>query len=111
MKQKDERPKKKLVAFKMSDKSPPPRQGYEVYNDLEARKDLKSIASVGLQPQDMDPVIGTVTSGTQSPSLSCGIGMAQVHIDRAREGTAIDVSIRGKRYPATVCKKPLYKKQ
>jgi len=34
-----------------------------------------------------------------------------VHIDRAREGTAIDISIRGKRYPATVCKKPLYKKQ
>ncbi len=111
MKQKDERPKKKLVAFKMSDKSPPPRQGYEVYNNLEARKDLKSIASAGLKPQDTDPVIGTVTSGTQSPSLSCGIGMAQVHIDRAREGTAIDISIRGKRYPATVCKKPLYKKQ
>ncbi|MDE2714465.1 MAG: glycine cleavage system aminomethyltransferase GcvT [Verrucomicrobiota bacterium] len=111
MKQKDERPKKKLVAFKMRDKSPPPRQGYEVYNNLEARKDLKSIASAGLKPQDTDPVIGTVTSGTQSPSLSCGIGMAQVHIDRAREGTAIDISIRGKRYPATVCKKPLYKKQ
>jgi len=111
MKQKGERPKKKLVAFKMSDKSPPPRQGYEVYNNLEARKDLKSITSAGLTPEDTDPVIGTVTSGTQSPSLSCGIGMAQVHIDRAREGTAIDVSIRGKRYSATVCKKPLYKKQ
>jgi len=37
--------------------------------------------------------------------------MAQVRIDRAREGTAIDISIRGKRYPATVCNTPLYKKQ
>ena len=111
MKQKDERPKKKIVAFKMNGKCPPPRQGYEVYNNLESRKDVWSVANAGLKPQETDPVIGVVTSGTQSPSLSCGIGMAQVHIDRAREGTAIDISIRGKRYLATVCKKPLYKKQ
>ncbi|MBC8324899.1 MAG: glycine cleavage system aminomethyltransferase GcvT [Verrucomicrobia subdivision 3 bacterium] len=111
MKQKDERPKKKIVAFKMNGNSPPPRQGYEVYNNLEARKEVWSVAHAGLKPQETDPVIGVVTSGTQSPSLGCGIGMAQVHIDRAREGTVIDISIRGKRYPATVCKKPLYKKQ
>ena len=110
MQQKEDRPKKKIVAFRMNDKCPPPRQGYEVFNNLEGKKDVWSVAHTGLKPQESDPVIGAVTSGTQSPSLACGIGMAHVHIDRAREGTAIDISIRGKRFPATVSKKPLYKK-
>lgn len=110
MQQKEDRPKKKIIAFQMNDKSPPPRQGYEVFNNLEAKKDVWTVGKDGLQAQSHDPVIGTVTSGSQSPSLGCGIGLAHVHIDRARVGTAIDISIRGKRFPATVFKKPLYKK-
>jgi aminomethyltransferase len=55
-------------------------------------------------------MIGTVTSGTQSPSLRCGIGLARILARQAQPGKTMDVQIRGKLHPAVVCKKPLYKK-
>jgi aminomethyltransferase len=59
-----------------------------------------------------NPVVGggEVTSGTMSPSLEVGIGMAYVPADRAEPGTEIEVDVRGKVRAATVHSKPLYKK-
>jgi aminomethyltransferase len=54
--------------------------------------------------------IGEVSSGTLSPSLNWGIGMAYVSSAHAKIGAEIDVEIRGQRFPATVEKKPLYRK-
>lgn len=78
---------KKLVAFVM-DGTGIPRGHYELM-DAAGQK------------------IGDVTSGTQSPSLSKGIGMGYVKTEFAAPGTQIFVQIRGKNLPATVNKLPL----
>jgi aminomethyltransferase len=83
--------KKRNLAFKMSAKSPPPRGGYSVF--------VK------------DEQVGIVTSGTQSPSLGIGIGMAFIDVPHANIGTNIEVEIRGRRFPAELTKKPIYKKR
>src|SRR4051795_4191716 len=54
---------------------------------------------------------GTVTSGTLSPCLEYGIGMAYVPKEAAEPGTSIEVDVRGKRRPAETRKRPLYKKE
>ena len=88
-KQKEAGVNKKLVAFIM-DGTGIPRGHYELV-DAEGQK------------------IGDVTSGTQSPSLSKGIGMGYVKTEFAAPGTQIFVQIRGKNLPATVSKLPLTK--
>jgi aminomethyltransferase len=80
----------KLVAFRMQAKGPPPRPHYSVFDNGER--------------------IGEVTSGTLSPSLNYGVGMAYVSAPHAKIGTRIDIEIRGKTFPAIIEKKPLYKK-
>ncbi len=44
-----------------------------------------------------NPVVGggTVTTGTYSPSLEVGIGMAYLPAERAQPGTTIDIDVRG----------------
>jgi aminomethyltransferase len=80
--------KKKLVAFKMADKSAPPRPHYPIWvNGVKA---------------------GIVTSGTQSPSLNVGIGLGYVPPENAKVGTPIEIEIRGKRCPAEIVPKPIY---
>ncbi|MEA2421311.1 MAG: aminomethyltransferase [Thermoleophilaceae bacterium] len=54
---------------------------------------------------------GIVTSGTMSPSLEIGIGMAYVPAAAAEPGTRIEVDVRGKRRSAEVRKRPLYSKE
>ena len=84
---------KKCVAFKMTDKSAPPRPHYPIWSGGgNAAK------------------IGEVVSGTQSPSLGVGIGLGYVPPDFAKPGTAIEIEIRGKRSPAIVVAKPIFKK-
>ncbi len=67
-------------------------------------------------PRQGNPVLaageaaGTVTSGTFSPSLEVGIGMAYVRADLAEPGTAVEIDVRGKRRPARIASKPLYRK-
>ena len=46
---------------------------------------------------------GVVTSGTMSPSLGYGIGMAYVPEDSAEPGTKIEVDVRGKPRAAPRC--------
>ena len=81
---------RRCVAFKMTGKAPPPRPGY-------------AICKPGLEQ------IGTVTSGTQSPSLGIGIGMGFVPVAEAPNGTALEIEIRGHRFPAVVVPKPIYR--
>jgi len=90
VKTKENGPREKLVPFKMKDKGPPPRPHYSVFEN-------------GAR-------IGEVTSGTSSPSLNWGVGMAYIDSAHAKIGNKIDIEIRGKQFPATIEKKPLYKK-
>ena len=53
---------------------------------------------------------GVVTSGTLSPCLDIGIGMAYVPAVSATPGTAIEVDVRGRLRAAEVRAKPLYRK-
>ena len=53
---------------------------------------------------------GEVTSGTLSPSLDVGIGMAYVPAEHAAEGTELQIDVRGKLRPAVVAAKPLYRR-
>src|SRR5436190_5575151 len=90
LKTKEFSPREKLVSFRMKEKGPPPRPHYAVFRNGER--------------------IGEVTSGTLSPSLNWGIGMAYVSSAHAKIGAEIDIEIRGQKFPATVEKKPLYRK-
>ncbi len=51
--------------------------------------------------------VGTVTSGTLSPTLGIGIGMAYVDVPLHTPGTAVTIDIRGKHKAATTAKRPL----
>ncbi len=52
---------------------------------------------------------GEVTSGTMSPSLGVGIGMAYVPAERATSGERLTVDVRGREREAVIADKPLYK--
>ena len=90
VKTKENGPREKLVPFRMKDKGPPPRPHYSVFQNGER--------------------IGEVTSGTLSPSLNWGVGMAYVSTAQAKIGNEIEIEIRERKFPATIEKKPLYKK-
>ncbi len=57
-----------------------------------------------------DGEAGVVTSGTFSPSLEVGAGMAYVRAELAQAGTELEIDVRGKRRPARIASKPLYKR-
>jgi aminomethyltransferase len=59
-----------------------------------------------------NPVVGggEVSSGTLSPCLQTGIGMAYVPAARAALGTHLEIDVRGKMRRAVVKDKPLYRK-
>jgi glycine cleavage system T protein (aminomethyltransferase) len=74
------------------------------------------IADKGI-PREGNPVlhegteVGAVTSGTFSPSLEVGAGMAYVRSELAEVGTEIEIDVRGKRRPARIASRPLYSKR
>jgi aminomethyltransferase len=84
---------RRCVAFKMVDRSPPPRHGYPVH-----------------VPNSTDDPVGSVTSGTLSPCLNTGIGLAYVPTELSQPGTPIEIEIRNRRFPAITARKPLYHK-
>jgi aminomethyltransferase len=90
LKQKTEGVKEKLVAFRLTDKGPPPRPHYSLYQG--AAK------------------VGEVTSGAPSPTLGYGIGLAYVQTAFAMPGTKLEIEVRGTRVPVEVVKKPFYKR-
>ena len=53
--------------------------------------------------------VGTVTSGTSSPTLGRVVAMAYVQSAYAAEGTALEIDLRGNRTAATVVQLPFYK--
>jgi len=68
-------------------------------------------------PRDGNPVlaggetVGAVSSGSFSPSLERGAGMAYVRSDLAEPGTEVEIDVRGKHRPARIASKPLYRKR
>lgn len=76
---------RKLIGFKMLDKAIP-RHGYEIKAD--------------------GNIIGTVTSGTFSPSLEIPIGIGYVEKDFSKIGSKIIIDIRGRERQAEVVKTP-----
>lgn len=53
---------------------------------------------------------GVVSSGTFSPTLEVGIGMAYLPTEASSVGTEFEIDVRGKQRPAVVRDKPLYRK-
>ena len=88
-KQKANGPEKKLVGFEMIDKGIP-RHDYLI-RDIEGN------------------LIGRVTSGTQSPTLSKGIGLGYVQIEQAYIDSEIFIDVRDKSLKAKVVKLPFVK--
>jgi aminomethyltransferase len=87
--QKQQGVKRRLVPFKMTGPCPPPRSHYAVFKG--------------------DQKIAETTSGSLSPTLKAGIGMAYIPTEFARINEQIEIEIRGKRFPAVIEKKPLHR--
>ena len=54
--------------------------------------------------------VGTLTSGTLSPTLEKPIAMAYLSPEFSAVGTKVDVDIRGKTHAATVVALPFYRR-
>lgn len=79
---------RRLVCLEMQERAIP-RPGYKVY--------------------DNDNEIGYITSGTQSPVLKKGIGLAYLNRGFTKSGNEVMVAIRGQFKKALVVKPPFYK--
>jgi aminomethyltransferase len=84
--QKEEGPKEKLIAFVMEETGIP-RHGMTIEEG------------------------GEVTSGSLSPMLSKGIGLAYVPSELAQPDTTLTIDVRGRPKKARVVKKPIYKRE
>src|SRR5215210_8096358 len=91
--------------------------GAEALRGLEPGDTLVPFAFTGPGiPRQGNPVHtehgdGVVTSGSLSPCLDVGIGMAYVPVAAAEPGAALEVDVRGKPRAAEVREKPLYRKE
>ena len=79
-------PERKLVPFVMEEKAVP-RQGMAVQGG------------------------GEVTSGTHSPMLDRGIGLAYMPAETAAPGTEVSIDVRGRMRKARLVKRPIYKRE
>ena len=79
---------RRLVCFKMMERAIP-RKGYPIFFG--------------------NKKIGEVTSGSQSPSLKKGIGLAFINHPYTKVGTILEVGIRGQKKSAIIVKPPFYK--
>jgi aminomethyltransferase len=91
--------------------------GSDALRGLEPEQTLVPFAFTGPGiPRQDNPVHteqgdGVVTSGSLSPCLEVGIGMAYVPVAAAEPGTGLEVDVRGKSRAAEVREKPLYRKE
>ena len=60
-------------------------------------------------PEGGDPV-ARLTSGSFSPSLRLGIGMAYLPVELAKAGARFEVDVRGRMLPVEVVRRPFYRK-
>ncbi len=81
----------KLTAIQYTDKGAPPRAHYPV------------LAADGTP-------LGELSSGALSPSLMTGIAMAYLPTPFSKPGTPLQIEVRGRLFPATVVRKPFYKR-
>ena len=88
-KQKAEGPDKKLVGIELHDKAIP-RHGYSVLKD--------------------GKVVGEVTTGYHTISTDKSVCMALIDSSFAALGTEVEIQIRKKTFPGTVCRKRFYDK-
>jgi aminomethyltransferase len=70
----------------------------------------RHIARHDYEIQTDGQVVGVVTSGTFGPALEKAIALAYVPTHLAQPGQVLDVLIRGKACPATVVKRPFYRR-
>jgi aminomethyltransferase len=70
----------------------------------------RHIARHDYEIQAEGQVVGVVTSGTFGPALEKAIALAYVPTHLAQPGQVLDVMIRGKACPATVVKRPFYRR-
>lgn len=89
VRQKEQGLKRRLVGFTVDDKRSIARHGYPVYYE--------------------GAPSGEVRSGTMSPTLGVPIGTAYLPIAGAKDGSKLEIDVRGKRAAATVTKPPFYK--
>ena len=88
VKQKQDGVRQRLVGFVLKEKGFP-RHGYEVRGNGEPS--------------------GEVTSGTVSPSLEIGVGLAYVSTEVSKAGNMIEIVVRDKAIAAEVTRPPFYK--
>lgn len=81
-----------LVPFRLGGRQAA-REGVPIYEDAESTRK-----------------VGVVTSGAYCPALQTAAGMAYVQQPCSRPGSAVCVEIRGRRTPAEIVEKPLYKR-
>ena len=89
--QKEKGLSERLAALRCAESGPPVRSGCAVQNQE------------GVE-------IGRLTSGTLSPSLGVGIGLAYLPMASTTVGTSLSIEVRGRTIPCEVVKKPFYKK-
>lgn len=88
VKQKDEKPSRRLVCLEIEGRAFP-RHGYDLVHE--------------------GKTVGQVTSGTVSPSLGKPIAMGYIKRELTNLGNRVDLKIRDKLYGAVVVKPPFYK--
>jgi aminomethyltransferase len=79
---------RRLIGFTVDDGRSIARHGYPVFHEGKPSGDVKS--------------------GTMSPSLNVPIGTAYLPLAGAKEGSKLEIDIRGRRVAATVVKPPFY---
>lgn len=88
LRKKEQKPSRVLVGFEAIDRCIP-RHEYHLVVD--------------------DAVVGTVTSGTFSPTMQKGIGMAYVDVQHSNEGDDLAIVIRDKKSACKVVRMPFYR--
>ena len=93
-------PGRSAIVDARKDESLPRRVGLEMEGKRAARE--HSLIFIG------DQQVGEVTSGTFSPTFQKPIAMGFVKPEHMEIGTAVEIEIRGKRWPARICQLPFY---
>ena len=70
----------------------------------------RAIPRTGCQIFVDNELVGTITSGTMSPSLGKGIGLGYVNTPYTEAGVELQIDIRGNKKDCVIIKPPFYKK-
>jgi len=73
------------------------------------RANQRAVLRQGYSVLSGSDAIGTLTSGTFSPTLNAGIGMAYLPLALSEPGTELQVDVRGRGVSVTVVKRPFYR--